>query len=343
MKSRLSKKHYLYVAGSCMLLILALVSFCLFAPLSQRSETCHLYIDTDDTADSVVAKLTPFCHRPALAGFSAMARHGGYNTSAIIPGRYAISPDDAVVTVFRRLRQGRQSPLRLTIPSTRTMPRLAAILSRHLMADSVALATAFADSTLLAGLGCTTTTLPALIIPNTYEFYWTITPQQFLARMKREHDNYWTSSRRALASSIGLTPAEVATLASIVDEETANAKEKPLIAGMYINRLHAGMPLQADPTVKYAVGDFSLRRIYRKHLLTPSPYNTYLNTQLPPGPIRIASTEGLNAVLNATQHNYLYMCANADFSGTHVFAHTYEEHLANAAKYTAALNKRGIK
>ncbi|MGN1263068.1 MAG: endolytic transglycosylase MltG, partial [Prevotella sp.] len=181
------------------------------------------------------------------------------------------------------------------------------------------------------------------LLSSEHEIYWDISPEKFLERMKREHDAFWTSSRRKNAIAIGMTPNEVATLASIIDEESSVNSEKPMIAGMYINRLHADMPLQADPTVKYALGDFSLRRIYRKHLLTPSPYNTYTNTGLPPGPIKIASTAAIDAVLNHTRHDYLYMCANADFSGTHIFARTYADHLANAARYSAALNERGIK
>lgn len=140
-----------------------------------------------------------------------------------------------------------------------------------------------------------------------------------------------------------MTHREVMTLASIVDEETANKAEKPMVAGMYIKRLQVGMPLQADPTVKFAIGDFSLRRIWEKHLSVDSPYNTYKNTGLPPGPIRIPSVDGIDAVLNYVHHDYLYMCAKEDFSGTHNFARTYGEHLQNARRYAQALNHRGIK
>ena len=161
--------------------------------------------------------------------------------------------------------------------------------------------------------------------------------------MTFEHDAFWSEERLGKAQAAGLTPDEVATLASIVDEETANDAEKPMVAGMYINRLRTGMPLQADPTIKFALHDFSLRRIYHGHLETDSPYNTYRNTGLPPGPIRIPSISGIDAVLDYVRHDYLYMCAKEDFSGTHNFARTYREHLANAAKYTKALNQRGIR
>jgi UPF0755 protein len=164
-----------------------------------------------------------------------------------------------------------------------------------------------------------------------------------MKRMQKEHDNFWNADRQAKAQAIGLTPNEVCTLASIIDEETANNGEKPMIAGMYLNRLKTGMPLQADPTIKFALKDFALKRIYHNMLTIDNPYNTYRNAGLPPGPIKIASVAGIDAVLNRVDHNYLYMCAKEDFSGTHNFAATYQEHLRNASKYARALNQRGIK
>lgn len=161
--------------------------------------------------------------------------------------------------------------------------------------------------------------------------------------MKKESDSFWNAERRGKAQAIGLTPVQVITLASIVDEETASDQEKPMVAGMYYNRLKTDMPLQADPTVKFALGDFSLKRIYNYMLSFNSPFNTYKNKGLPPGPIRIPTIAGIEAVLNLTHHDYLYMCAKEDFGGTHNFARTYAEHLQNAAKYSQALNKKGIK
>ena len=182
-----------------------------------------------------------------------------------------------------------------------------------------------------------------MFIPNTYEIYWNIPVTKLLSRMKKESDSFWTSDRQAKAKAIGLTPQQVITLASIIDEETAVNAEKPMIAGMYINRLKTGMPLQADPTIKFALGQFGLHRIYYDLLSVASPYNTYRNIGLPPGPIRIPTTVGVDAVLNAVSHDFLYMCAKEDFSGTHNFAKTYSEHLQNARKYSAALNARGIR
>ena len=182
-----------------------------------------------------------------------------------------------------------------------------------------------------------------MFIPNTYDIYWNVSIDGLLERMKKEHDRFWNADRTAKATKLNMTSDEVSTLASIIDEETANNAEKPMIAGMYINRLKENMPLQADPTIKFALKDFAIKRIYNKLLKVDSPYNTYVHEGLPPGPIKIASIKGIDAVLNYVEHDYLYMCAKEDFSGTHNFAKTYTEHLKNAAKYSKALNDRGIK
>ena len=184
--------------------------------------------------------------------------------------------------------------------------------------------------------------MPALFIPETYEMYWDISVDEFFERMQTEHKRFWNTQRKAKAQEMGLTENEVATLASIVEEETNNNGEKPSVAGLYYNRLRIGMPLQADPTIKFALQEFGIRRILNSDLNVESPYNTYLHRGLPPGPIRIPSVVGLDAVLNYAHHNYLYMCAKEDFSGTHNFAATYREHLNNAQRYWAALNKRKI-
>lgn len=259
------------------------------------------------------------------------------------PGNYEIRNGDSMRDIWNRLATGVQTPVRLVVGAPRTLDRLAASLGSQLLADSAAFVAAMTCDSLIEALGYTPQTLPALIIPNTYEVWWTLTPEQFLLRMKRENDRFWKDDRLQKAAKVGLTPVEVATLASIVDEETNQVAEKPIVAGLYLNRLSRGIPLQADPTVKYAVGDPTLRRILNTHLKVQSPYNTYLHKGLPPGPIRIASIQGIDAVLNAQQHNYLYMCASEDFSGYHNFATTLSAHNANARRYQQALNQRGIK
>jgi UPF0755 protein len=334
-------KYYLIVAAVCLLAIVGISFFYLFTDFSKSDKTEYVYIDDDDTADSVFIKLAPIASSHSLTGLKTLARYTNYENQ-IHSGRYSIDPGVSTFTLLRNLRNGKQDALNLVIPESRTMDRLAAQLSKKLMLDSATLVQTFTDSTLLAQIGYDTATVAALFVPNTYEVYWNISPQKFMERMVREHDAFWTSERLQKAEAIGMTPNEVCTLASILDEETSNNQEKPMIAGMYLNRLKEQMPLQADPTVKFAMRRFELRRIYRDMLAYDSPWNTYRNIGLPPGPIKIASQAGIDAVLNHTEHDYLYMCAKEDFSGTHNFARTYREHLDNAARYAKALNERGI-
>lgn len=329
--------------------ILGLVYYYLFTALSAQADTHYIYIDTDDTQDSVVSKLQPIATAHGLTGFSTLARHSSYSDH-VRTGRYAVRPGEGAFTVFRHLKNGVQEPVKLTIPEARTMDRMAGAIAKKLMLDSAEVAEALTSQGFLAQYGCDTATAYALFVPNTYEIYWNTSLEHFMERMQKEHDAFWEGEREGKAQAMGLTDVEVATLASIVDEETANNAEKPMVAGMYYNRLKLrnaeypdGMPLQADPTIKFAWKDFGLRRIYHKLLAIESPYNTYKNTGLPPGPIKVASVKGIDAVLGLTRHDYLYMCAKEDFSGTHNFARTYQEHLKNAAKYAKALNERGIK
>ena len=321
--------------------LLAIVVWLFFAPVTTSTDTQYIYIDTDDTADSVYTK-TETAAGKNIPGFQILAVADGYSGN-ILTGRYALEPGDGAWTLYRRLKNGMQEPINLTVPSVRTMDKLASSLGKKLMTDSATIYNALTDSTVCARYGYEKHTIHCLFIPETYSVYWNISVDKLLDRMKKESDKFWDGERQAKADSIGMTRLEVVTLASIVDEETANNGEKPMIAGMYINRLNAHMPLQADPTVKYAIGDFSIRRIYNNMLRVKSPYNTYTNTGLPPGPIRIPSIAGIDAVLNYAHNDYLFMCAKEDFSGTHNFASTYREHLDNARKYTKALNERGVK
>ena len=338
----IKKKHYIIPIIICVLALAGLMFFYLTGSLSKSDKCEYVYIDDNDDLDSVAAKLKPIAKEQALLSFKLLSRHSGYCKN-IRTGKYAILPDEGTIAVLRKLKNGHQEPVRLTIPESRTTDKLAGALSRKLMMDSLALSILFKDPTLCAKMGYDTTTIVCLFVPNTYEVYWNTSIENLLNRMKKEHDKFWDKSRLAKATALGLNPNEVCTLASIIDEETSNNPEKPMIARMYLNRLKKGMPLQADPTVKFALKDFALKRIYHNMLNTDSPYNTYKNTGLPPGPIKVASVAGIDAVLNAPSHNYLYMCAKEDFSGTHNFASSYSEHLRNAAKYSKALNERGIK
>ena len=334
------KKMYGAAAALCLLIAgagILCASLCLHKvrlPAEEAGTPTYIYIDTDDDVDSLRTKLDLGWR----FGWYARAMHPLVRT-----GRYRVEDGMPSLDLYRRLRNGQQEPLRLTLPSVRTLDRLASRLGSQLMLDSATVATAFYDSTFCQEYGYRLETLPALFIPNTYEVYWNISLPALMKRMQQENARFWTKERQAKADALGLTHEQVATLASIVEEETANDGEKPMIAGLYLNRLRKGMLLQADPTVKFAQGNFALRRILYAHLEIDNPYNTYKYKGLPPGPIRIPSIVGLDAVLNAREHPYLYMCAKEDFSGTHNFAATLSEHMRNARRYARALNERGIR
>lgn len=305
------------------------------------SEPNVVYLDNDDNLDSVYAKTAQnrnLLARPTFALLSVITGYGSHVRS----GRYDVGSGSSTLQVFRALRNGRQTPVRLTIPVLRTNHDLAVFLGKNFQASAEDFETALNNKALLAEYNKTPATAVCLFVPNTYEFFWTSTPKSVIARMHQEYESFWNKRRTNEAKELGLTPDEVTTIASIVEQETAYNPEKPMVAGMYLNRLNRDMPLQADPTVKFALGDFTLRRILHEHLKVDSPYNTYKQKGLPPGPICIPSVESINAVLHRASHDYLYMCAKEDFSGSHNFATTYAEHQKNAAKYAAALNARGI-
>lgn len=310
-------------------------------PFNIKNPT-YIYIDEDDSSDSVFNKIEINLYPESMTGMKMLAKLKDYGEN-IYTGAYKITPEMTVLETFRMLKSGRQTPVKLIVPSVRTIDKLSSRVAEQIMADSASITALLNDSNYLASLGYDKATIPALFIPNTYEVYWNMTAEGFIKRMIRENRIFWNTERTAKAKALDMTPVEICTLASIVDEETANNAEKPLVAGLYINRLKRGMLLQADPTVKFSLQDFGLRRILFKHLETDSPYNTYKYAGLPPGPIRIASVAGINSVLNYSKHNYIYMCAKEDFSGTHNFASTLSEHNINARKYQQALNRRNIK
>lgn len=260
------------------------------------------------------------------------------------PGRYILTPDKSNKDIVRMLQNGWESPMMLTLSGNiRNLEKLSGILGKRLAADSAAFMEYFQKPVVWQENGFAKETFMAMFIPNTYEVYWTITPEKFVQRMKKEYDKFWSSERLAKADSIGLTPLEVSILASIVCEETNYVPEMPKVAGVYMNRLKRGMKLDADPTVKFALNDPSIKRILFRHLEVDSPYNTYKHAGLPPGPITIPGTKGIDAVLNYRKHDFLYFCANANMDGTHKFAKGLSEHNRNAREYQAALNRMKIR
>ena len=254
-------------------------------------------------------------------------------------GAYTVKAGDTPLRVARRLRAGSTTPIRFTFNNVRTRERVG---KRFMMSADDMLA-ALNDSATCARYGMTVDEITALPQPDTYMLEWDLTPEQLLDELYTYYKRFWTDERRAKAAALGLTPMQVATVASIVEEETAASDERPRVARLYLNRIKQGMPLQADPTVKFAIGDFSIKRITIAMTRTPSPYNTYVNPGLPPGPIRLPEKATLDDVLNAPQHDYIYMCAKEDLSEYHNFAVDYATHLENARRYQAALNALGIK
>lgn len=348
MTHQLGKRH-LILATVCVLALIGLTYFYFFTSFTGKSATEYVYVDKDDNFDSLSAKLKPISETHCFQAFNILARHSNL-IHHVRTGRYALKPSMGAFVVFRHLKNGMQDPLNLVVPSVRTMQDMAGALGKKLMIDSIQIEKALTDEAECQKYGYDTATIAAMFVPNTYDIYWDTTTDGLLQRIKKECDKFWDEERLKKAKVLNLNPLQVCTLASIVDEETANDAEKPMIAGMYYNRLMLrdkkypqGMPLQADPTIKFALKDFALKRIYQNMLFIKSPYNTYTNPGLPPGPIRVASIAGIDAVLNMVHHHYLYMCAKPDFSGTHDFAVTYEEHMANAKRYAVALNQRGIK
>ncbi|WP_420317636.1 endolytic transglycosylase MltG [Ekhidna sp.] len=276
-----------------------------------------------------------------LVSFSFLAKLKDLDVN-VKNGMYLIKGDMTNVELINLLRSGAQTPISLTFSNARILTQLPKILTHNIEIDSADLAPLLLADTTAEYYGFSKETFISMFIPNTYEVYWTITPRGLLDRMKAEYDRYWTEERKQKAQYLGMSQVEVSTLASIVQGETNKMDEAPTIAGVYINRLKRGIPLQADPTLVFAIGDFSIRRILNKDKEFDSPYNTYKNRGLPPGPINMPGIPALNSVLNYEDHNYLYFCAKADFSGYHAFARTLGEHNVNARKFQRALNQERI-
>ena len=263
-------------------------------------------------------------------------------TQSIKPGKYLLDKGLTTNEIVNMLRAGDQEPVMVTFNNLRFLEELAGAVSKYIEPDSLELIQKFNDPAIHAKYGFNENTFHCMFMPNSYEFYWTTTADQFLERMSMEYKRFWNEERNNKAKELGLTREEVITVASIVQEESGKRDEKPVIAGLYLNRIKRGIPLQADPTVKFALGNFRIKRVLKSHLAVDSPYNTYRNPGLPPGPINFAELSSVEAVLNAVKTPYIYMCARQDFSGYHNFSTTLDGHLANARKYKAALDSLEI-
>lgn len=301
----------------------------------------HINIPTGSTKEDVITILDTSNVIQNMSDFRWLAEKKNYQNH-IHPGRYLIKDRMSNNALINMLRSGQQDPVDVVFNNIRKKQELAGVISQQIEADSLIITQLLNDDQYLQQYDMTSQTVPALFIPNTYEFYWNTSAREFIERMHREYKRFWNKERTNKAKKIGLSPVEVSILASIVKEETTKADEMPTIAGVYMNRLEKGMRLQADPTIKFAIGDFSVNRILDKYLEQDSPYNTYKYAGLPPGPISFPSIKAIDAVLNYEHHNYLYFSAKADFSGYHNFSKTHYQHIRNAKKYQEALNQKRI-
>jgi UPF0755 protein len=304
-------------------------------------EKISLYIPSNATVEEVVDSLlsTKIIKNPKT--FLKHIKMSKYST--IKGGHYTIQKNMTYRQLVNTLCLGQQAPVKMVISgSVRTKNRLASIISKQIEADSTSLLYTLNDSVFLNELGFTANNSILLFMPDTYSVYWNRDIRQLFRDMKKVFDKYWNQDRLGKLESLNLSKTEAMTLASIITEESVKYDELPTIAGVYINRLRKKMPLQADPTVKYALSDFSIRRVLTVHTEFDSPYNTYIYRGLPPGPICIPDRKAIDAVLNYKKHDYLYFCAKDDFSGYHVFAKTLQQHGQNANAYRNALNRRKI-
>lgn len=305
-------------------------------------ETCTVYVYKNDTPEDVFHNL----EQAYGLRFPWIFRKLAYRMkleNGLKNGRYTIPAGANMVQVIRLFREGKTKTSNLVVSPLMGLEKLAARCGNRLEPDSAEFYRCMQDSLLLDSLGFNRQTAYALFIPDTYNLLWHTAPEELMLYMLKVYQKFWNAERTAVLQRCGLSAIEVATLASIVAKETNKTDEMPVVAGMYINRLRKDMPLQADPTVKFALNQPGLKRIYSAHLQFDSPYNTYLNKGLPPGPICIPPLQAIEAVLHYSEHNYLFMCAKEDFSGYHNFSADYATHLRYAARYRQALDERGIR
>ncbi|WP_235528610.1 endolytic transglycosylase MltG [Pedobacter sp. Leaf194] len=311
-----------------------------FAPNVTENQK-YLYIKTGADYDALVENLKSKDIVKSISSFTTAAGKMNLKTN-VKPGRYLLKKGMTNRTLINMIKAGNQEPVKLKFQNIRKKENFAAYLASNLEADSLSFINVLDSTALITKYGFNQDNIYAMFIPNTYEMYWNVSPVDFLERMHKEYEKFWNAERKQKAASLNLTPAQVYTLASIVDAEALYDKEMPIIAGLYLNRLNKGILLQADPTVIFANNDYTVKRVTGKLLQVQSLYNTYKYAGLPPGPIMMPSINAIDAVLNRDTNNYIYMCAKEDFSGYHNFAETKAEHEVNARKYREALNKRNI-
>ncbi|SFD64049.1 UPF0755 protein [Chitinophaga sp. CF118] len=333
----------LLVAACCLAAgLMVYIGFRVFGPNTKAfGDNKFFYVRTGSTYSNVLDGLEQQEIIRSRSSFDWVARELGY-PKRVKAGKYKISRGMSNFEIVKLLRSGRQTPVTLTITKLRTKKDLIRKICSNLEADSATLLALINDQVYLRQFNVDTNTVMCAILPNSFQFYWNTSAEGAFRKIEEGREEFWTDARKEAAHHLGLSMNQVTILASIVEEESNKNDEKPLISSVYLNRFRKGMRLQADPTVKFALQDFGLRRIREGHLLFDSPYNTYRYEGLPPGPICTPSIKTLEAVLNTPETDYIYFCAKWDFSGYHAFAANYADHLKNARAYQAALNARGI-
>jgi UPF0755 protein len=302
-----------------------------FAILISKGADFEQVLDTLNKYDVVRDQLS----------FRFLAKAMGVSTK-VKPGRYLVGKESGNWELLRKMRNGKQDALRITINNFRLKEDIASKLGKQLAYDSTYIKSMLDSNAITSQYGFSPETIPCLFIPDTYEVFWTSSFDDFMKKMQKANNRFWNQKRIREAAALGLTPIQAGILASIVYGESKESAEQARIAGVYWNRFRSGMPLQADPTIVFAWKDFTIKRVTGKYTSIKSPYNTYRNAGLPPGPISIPPVDVIDQVLHLEKHDFLYFCAKEDFSGSHNFAVTYSEHMANAAKFQAALNARKI-
>lgn len=324
-----------------LLIAVGCVSRLVFSPAGRKAEPSAIYLTEETTFADLTHQVDTAIglRHPAIWELSAKAMGLDKQTRK---GRFMVDPSKNIPQLVYHLLRGGQAPVKVTFNHVRTQGDLVSRITKPLAMPADSLLALLTDPDYCSSIGVDTISVRCLFLPLTHEVYWDISPRDLMQKYIDSYQSFWTAERQQKAKDLGLTPHQVHILASIVEEESIKSDEHGQIARLYLNRLQQGMKLQADPTVKYALEDFTIRRIRSQHLIAPSRYNTYQVEGLPPGTIRYPEPSTIDNVLDMPQHDYLYMCAKSDFSGYHVFARTYSEHLVNAALYRDELNKRDI-
>lgn len=335
------KKKILFGAFVAISLIAGFIAWKFFGPTVHVPEKKYFYIRTGETHEEVKDSLTK---QKIIAGetwFTLASKAIGYDK--VKPGRYEIKKGMSLAGLVRMLRNGQQSPVNFVITKIRTKETLASRIGNAFECDSLQMINFLNNPDSLKEYDLDSNTVMAAAMPFTYTIKWNTTPGKIFQQFYTAYKIFWTAERKEKAVNLGISPVQVSTLASIIDEETNSKTDKPNVASVYLNRIAKGMPLQADPTVKFAMRNFGLKRVLRVHLNTLSPYNTYINKGLPPGPICTPDIETIEAVLNSPKTDYIYFVASSAFDGTHVFTTNYNDHIKYARTYQQELNKRNIK